>query len=600
MYCRKSTEAEDRQVASIESQITELTHLSEKLGVRVDEELSEARSAKAPGRPVFDALLKRVYRGEVKSIFCWKLDRLARNPVDGGSILWAMKQHGLEIVTPSQTFRQADDNKILLYIEFGMAEKYIDDLSRNVRRGLRNKCEKGWYPGVAPLGYLNDRTKGQGEREVVKDPERFPLVRRMWDLMLTGTYSPSRIVRTANTDWGFHTRPMKRQGGKPLARCMIYRILSDPFYHGWFEYPRGSGSWYRGSHPPMVTSEEFQRVQLLLGRRGHARALKYNFPFTGLVLCGECSGAVTAEEKHQLVCPDCRTKFAYRQKESCPKCETAIDDMDAPRFRHYTYYHCTKNKNPACRQRAVQAAILERQTADFLARISVSEGFKNWAQSYLQHLHAANAAAKQEIRESQQRASRECAERLENLLRLKTSPQNTDGSLLSDQEYLNQRQTLLKEKTRLEALVRDAGGQAEARLDRARQTFGFACRASTIFPKADPDTKKVILSATTSNLSLVDKMLDIKAKYPFRLLGDAPHSLRGLSAPIEPGSRRVSKRQREPRSSLRLTSCGGRDDLRTYDRPEARELVAKIYRFYQETDDVMELPVFDDSDALAA
>jgi len=83
--------------------------------------LSEAKSAKAPGRPVFDAMMKKVDQGEIRGILCWKLDRLARNPVDGGRIIWAIKQHGLVVRTPHQTFSQAEDNIILMYIEFGIA-----------------------------------------------------------------------------------------------------------------------------------------------------------------------------------------------------------------------------------------------------------------------------------------------------------------------------------------------------------------------------------------------------------------------------------------------------------------------------------------------
>src|SRR5882724_2662256 len=83
-YCRKSSEAEDRQVISIESQIGELRRLAEKQGLSGVEILTEARSAKAPGRPVFNEMMQRIYRGDAQGVICWKLDRLARNPIDGG------------------------------------------------------------------------------------------------------------------------------------------------------------------------------------------------------------------------------------------------------------------------------------------------------------------------------------------------------------------------------------------------------------------------------------------------------------------------------------------------------------------------------------
>lgn len=115
LYCRKSTEAEDRQILSIDSQIAELKRVAEQLSVAIVEILTEARSAKAPGRPVFHAMMQRLARGEAQGILCWKLDRLARNPVDGGAIIWALKQQGIEIITPTQHYSHEDENTILMY-----------------------------------------------------------------------------------------------------------------------------------------------------------------------------------------------------------------------------------------------------------------------------------------------------------------------------------------------------------------------------------------------------------------------------------------------------------------------------------------------------
>src|SRR3990167_7365599 len=103
IYARKSSESEDRQVLSNPSQIAELKELAKKLNLDVIESpYKEAQSAKEPGRPMFNELMRRVLAGEAQGIICWKLDRLARNPIDGGSVIWAIKQNGIEIVTPSQ------------------------------------------------------------------------------------------------------------------------------------------------------------------------------------------------------------------------------------------------------------------------------------------------------------------------------------------------------------------------------------------------------------------------------------------------------------------------------------------------------------------
>src|SRR2546426_885869 len=220
-YSRKSSESEDRQVVSIDSQNDDLHRLSESRKLPIADIISEARSAKAPGRPGFNGMMTRLEAGEAKGIVCWKLDRLARNPVDGGRLIWAVKQFGITIITPTQTYSRDDDNMILMYIEFGMAHKYIDDLGRAVKRGLRAKAERGLYPGGAPSGsrpgYLHDSSQPKGLRGLIRDAERFDLVRRMWQMMLSGSYSVTRILKLANEDWGFRTCH-----GRPLSRAALY------------------------------------------------------------------------------------------------------------------------------------------------------------------------------------------------------------------------------------------------------------------------------------------------------------------------------------------------------------------------------------------
>jgi site-specific DNA recombinase len=191
IYARKSSESEDRQVLSIDSQIQSMKELALRHGVRVADVLTEMKSAKAPGRPVFGELMRRVRRGQVTGVLCWKMDRLARNPYDAGLVLQAQLDGKLQRIITSDGVKTSDGNDRLLgTFEFALATKFIDDLKQNVRRGNRARFAQGWPTFRPPSGYLEDHLN----KTVVKDKKRYRLIRRAWDLLLTGTMRPSQIL----------------------------------------------------------------------------------------------------------------------------------------------------------------------------------------------------------------------------------------------------------------------------------------------------------------------------------------------------------------------------------------------------------------------
>src|SRR5690349_19343761 len=154
LYARKSTESEDRQVLSIDSQVREIKLMAARQGIAVSETLTESRSAKAPGRPVFGELMRRVERGKVAGILCWKMDRLARNHLDHGRVLQALAEGTLEkVITIDRSYTGDGNDRFIGNFELGMATKYIDDLRANVKRGNRARREQGWCTHLPPQGY---------------------------------------------------------------------------------------------------------------------------------------------------------------------------------------------------------------------------------------------------------------------------------------------------------------------------------------------------------------------------------------------------------------------------------------------------------------
>jgi len=535
IYSRKSLEDDDSQVQSISSQDQAMRSLAGKLNLTVTESLSEAKSAKAPGRPVFEEMMRKVDRGQIQGILCWKLDRLARNPVDGGRVIWAIKQHRLIIRTPHQTFSQAEDNLILMYIEFGMAQKYVDDLSRNTKRGLEAKALKGWFPGVAPIGYLNSKIEERGQRTVMRDPQRFNAVRRMWTLMIAGEHSPAQIQRIANEKWGLRTRQAKRTGGKPLLRSTVYKMFSDPFYCGRFEYPKGSGQWYPGKHDPMVTEEEFAHVQRILHQRTNPRPkTKFELPLRGLLKCGECGSSITAHFKEQVRCTRCGYKSSVKNRDSCSKCLLMISEMHLPKRRQYAYYHCTRTLNPHCRQKCASAKALEQQLTEKLREFALPPELSAWGMRLIEKLRDDEMKNEKNILQEKKAAHEQCVIRLENLVKLKTAPENVAGALLSDEEYQKQRGDLIAQKVRLATDASSFESTLEKKTRIAMQALRTATLISDALDSHVSTRKGELLRAIGLNHVLNDKQLEVRPRFPFCTLTVGGDHVGNKSIPIEP------------------------------------------------------------------
>ena len=156
LYARKSTDVEDKQVRSIDDQILVLRSLAKQEGLNIIEEFRESKSAKMPGRIIFNEMIRRIQLGEAQGVICWKIDRLARNPVDGGQISWLLQQGVIQHIQTHDRSFLPTDNVLMMSVELGMANQYIRDLSANTKRGLWEKARRGDFPGPAPVGYLNN------------------------------------------------------------------------------------------------------------------------------------------------------------------------------------------------------------------------------------------------------------------------------------------------------------------------------------------------------------------------------------------------------------------------------------------------------------
>ena len=429
LYARKSSESEDRQVQSIEDQRRILRAFAQERAFEITQEIEESHSAKDPGtRPGFDQMLKHIEQGRAEGILCWSVNRLSRNPIDSGRLSWLLQQGTLQVIqTPEKPYLPSD-NVLIFSVETGMANQYILDLKKAVRRGTESKLAKGWFPHRAPEGYVNNLR----DHTIEMDPERFALLQRAWRLLLIGTHTPSRVIAVLNDEWGYRTRETARGGGRKLSRSAGYRLFSNKFYAGYFEH---GAQVYKGSHPPMLTLTEFEEVQQQIrGQTGRAHYQKREFAYTGLIHCGRCGRSVTAE-------------------------------MQSGRHGRgqWIYYHCN-NVSTVCGKRCIREDVLENKINCCLEQVTITPAFKEIVRDSLE-VWLTKEFGSQETQYGQQLRAMEAGEKMLNELvemRLRL--------LLTDEQYRTKQQELTATVSRLRLEV----GRLQERLDHTRAVIGNA------------------------------------------------------------------------------------------------------------------------------
>lgn len=470
LYARKSTESEERQVLSIESQVNELSTLAEREGFKIDQIFTESKSAKSPGRPEFNQMLQLISQRRDCTLFVWKLDRLARNPIDGGQIIWLLQQGIIkEIKTNERSYFPAD-NVLLMYFELGMANQFVRDLSNNVKRGNKTKLEKGGWPGIAPIGYLNDKTN----QTIVIDPDKSKYIVKIFELFATGAYSTKDISRI------LYNEGLRTKGGKKIYDSIIYRTLNNPFYMGLM---LRQGKLYQGTHTPLISKTLFDTCQEIFSPN-RSRKQKHLFPVRGFVHCAICGCAYTASTK-----------------------------------KGHVYYYCTNGKGICEEHRQYLKA---RELYDVVAEIFETVKFDEEAIE-IQYL-----AAKEKLQSKEtykQASSQTVLKELDLLSEKRKRLEDTylDGTMAKDRynarilELDNEEIALKNQLKQIEQL------EGYATLEQTKKAFLTAATAQKDFLNGDDIEKHELAKNLLWNVSIRDKKVQcFQLKQPYQLMAEAP------------------------------------------------------------------------------
>lgn len=343
LYARKSSEDDERQALSIDSQIKEMAIQGQAQGLSVADIRKESHSAKKSAqRPVFEQMIADIRLGLFNGILSWAPDRLSRNAGDLGVIVDLMDQGKLiEIRTHGQVFTNSPNDKFLLMILCSQAKLENDNRGINVKRGMKTKCELGFRPNMTPLGYLNDHYSGKGQKKVFVDKKRAPIIKQAFEKVAEG--ASGRDVYDFMRLSGFKTK-----SGKDITLSGVYRMLNNAYYCGIFEYPVGSGKWYKGSYKPIITRELFAAVQQKMIVAPKSKPGTKQFDYIKLFKCGRCGSGITAQDKFKK---HKKTGLTVR----------------------YIYYHCTQGRDFYCPEPYIREERLVEALLRLLDKLTIEE-----------------------------------------------------------------------------------------------------------------------------------------------------------------------------------------------------------------------------------
>lgn len=491
-YMRKSDEREERQILSLDAQRANIEAQFPDLNI-VDWAKPEKKSAFKPdNRPVFKSILERIERGEADGIVAWHPNRLSRNEIDAASVTYGLRTGTIKnLKFCNYTFENSPEGIMMLQMMLSQGQYESAKLGKEVKRGMRQKIsEKQEAPGMVPTGYMKVATKnGEGEviinpkynkvvTHTVSDPERYHLVKKMWQMLLSGRYTPRQIRKIANEEWGYTLRPTKKTGGKPIALSTIYRIFQNPFYAGYIRY---MDELTLGRHEPMITLEEYDLAQKILGERGKPRNGTYAYAYTSLIKCGECGCSIVGK--------------------------TNVKKLKKGGVAVYVHYYCIRKSDvrPCNQVKYTRLELIEAEIDAELAKYTILPDFRDKALEILRRSNKIEIDERSKLYAMQQKKRRQLQGNLDRLLDMKLNG-HFDGE---DSEYTYQRNRIKSEMLRIDDTLRNTEKRADDWLELTEKAFDFATYARVRFNDGDVIVKRDILKTLGANFKLKDHKLTL-------------------------------------------------------------------------------------------
>jgi DNA invertase Pin-like site-specific DNA recombinase len=349
--------------------------------------------------------------GKANAIIAYDPSRLARNAHDAAQILEMLDSGKLkDLIFANFMFQNNSYGKFMLGFAFAQSKLYTDSLSEVVLRGMASSANKGKYPGKAKTGYLNHPKT----HDIFPDPDRFHLVKKVYEIYATDRYSLSAMVDE------IEKIGLTNHTGNPIRKSQVTNLLTDPFYYGAFIW---SKELYKGNHKPAVSKNLWDKVQAMYKKRSRPISKwREEKVFTGLFRCGECGASITAER---------HTKT-----------------MKSSKTHSWLYYRCTKKKKSPCSQPYLREELLLEQLQESVMSIALPDEMVIPMLNQIEEWEIEEASRVSEQSIDLKREAKEVGAKLRRLNEL-----YVDGEL-NREEHTSRKKVLVNEEISLEKRIK--------------------------------------------------------------------------------------------------------------------------------------------------
>lgn len=260
------------------------------LGAVVAQEfIDRGESARKANRPDLQRLLRALEEQIPPTyLIVYKVDRWARDSVDGALLVQELRKHGVQLISAGEGIDDSPEGRLMLTILLGMAEYESTGKAGRIRDNMRRAAEQGVTMGRAAVGYTNTRTyvDGREYKSVEIDPDRAELVQWTFEAYATGEWTTRKLADELEVK-GLTLAPSANKPTRPISSSQVHRMLTNRAYLGEVRF---EGVWYPGKHQPLVSRQLFDKVGEILKAKNHAgeKHRKRAHYLKGTIFCGQC------------------------------------------------------------------------------------------------------------------------------------------------------------------------------------------------------------------------------------------------------------------------------------------------------------------------